>query len=107
MANGKKRKNTIFSMEGEEQEIVDTNKILEHATSYYKTLFGPSENNKFTLDPRGWGGQDCVSHEDNQKLVAPFSQEEIMKVIFSIEKKILPRVLIICLLNFSKLVGTL
>ena len=31
--------------------------------------------------------QDRVSHEDNQRLAAPFTREEIKKVVFSMEKK--------------------
>ena len=48
-----------------------------------------------------------VSHEDNQKLVAPFSQDEIKKVVFSMEKKTQPQGLIIYLWNFSRLDGIL
>jgi len=36
------------------------------------------------------GGNMTVSHEDNQKLIAPFSQDEIKKVVFSMEKNTAP-----------------
>jgi hypothetical protein len=50
-ANGKKRKNTIFQLE-KEGEIIDKKEdILQHATEYYKSLFGPSESPMFSLDP--------------------------------------------------------
>jgi len=42
MANGKKRKNTIFSIQKNGVDIEETEKILELATDYYKELFGPS-----------------------------------------------------------------
>jgi hypothetical protein len=90
VANGKKRKNTIFSMEGEEQELLDTEKILEHATNYYKTIFGPSEKSSFTLSSSLWGPNSCVSQEENHNLVAPFTQEEIKKVVFSMDKNTAP-----------------
>jgi len=42
----------------EEQELlVDTEKILDHGTHYYKALFGPSEKNTITLDPMSWGNR--------------------------------------------------
>ena len=53
----RERKNTIFSMEGEEQELLDTDKILEHATNYYKTLFVPSKKSSFTLSSALWGSK--------------------------------------------------
>ena len=77
-------------MEGEEQELLDTEKILEHATNYYKTLFGPSEKSSFTLSSALWGPNSCVSQEENYNLVAPFTQEEIKKVVFSMEKNTAP-----------------
>ena len=93
-------------MEGEEQELLDTEKILEHATNYYKTLFGPSEKSSFTLSSALWGPNSCVSQEENYNLVAPFTHEKIKNVVFSMEKT-LPPDLTIYLLSSSKLVGML
>lgn len=54
VANGKKRKNTIFCLQGEGGEIKGDEAIAEHATQYYKNLFGPAQNTNFHLDPSCW-----------------------------------------------------
>lgn len=41
-ANGKKRKNTIFSLQQDGEVVEDDGKILDLATDYCKMLFGPS-----------------------------------------------------------------
>jgi mannosylglycoprotein endo-beta-mannosidase len=42
VANGRKRKNTMFSLNDNGVNIEGTDKLIEHATSYYKKLFGPA-----------------------------------------------------------------
>lgn len=51
VANEKKRKNTIFSLHHEDNIIEDDKLIIEHATQYYKNLFGPSDRPNTHLDP--------------------------------------------------------
>ena len=53
-ANGKKRKNFIFRMLDGDREITNEKDILDHATSYYKDLFGKSDLNSFELDDSLW-----------------------------------------------------
>ena len=38
IANGKRRKNTIFSIQNDGMEVDETGKILDLATEYYKDL---------------------------------------------------------------------
>ena len=90
VANGKKRKNTIFCLQKDEKSIVEDEKILEHATMYYKDLFGPSENPTFKLDSSCWDEQDKVTQEENDLLCRPFTLDEIQTVIFSLEKNSAP-----------------
>jgi hypothetical protein len=49
-----KRKNTIFHLEKDGENIDKEEDILKHATEYYRDLFGPSENPTFSLDPECW-----------------------------------------------------
>jgi hypothetical protein len=50
VANGKKRKQTIFSMKCGDESITGTEALLVHATKYYKNIFGPGMGNAFALD---------------------------------------------------------
>lgn len=42
VANGRKRKNTIFSLEHEDKIIEGDENLLKHASEYYSELFGPA-----------------------------------------------------------------
>jgi hypothetical protein len=76
-ANGKKRKNTIFHLEKDGGTIEDEKEILDHATEYYKELFGPSESPAFSLDPECWGADEKINEAENLLLTRPFTEEEI------------------------------
>jgi len=41
VANGRKRKNTVLSLEHEGNTIEGDENLLAHATAYYSELFGP------------------------------------------------------------------
>jgi hypothetical protein len=49
-ANGKKRKNLIFHLETDNSVLENETEILNHASNYYKNLFGPSDKPLFGLD---------------------------------------------------------
>ena len=51
IANGRKRKNTIFSTMNIGSNLEDEAAILDHATQYFKNLFGPSDCPSISLDP--------------------------------------------------------
>jgi hypothetical protein len=76
-ANGKKRKNTIFHLEKDGGVIENEKEILNHATEYYKELFGPSESPVFSLDPECWGADAKINEDENLFLTRPFTEEEI------------------------------
>ena len=90
IANGKKRKNTIFSLQHEGESIEEDGKILEHATAYYKDLFSPAEKPLFKLSTDTWDEQEKMTKEENDSLCRPFTLDEIKKVIFSMEKNTAP-----------------
>jgi hypothetical protein len=50
VANGKFRQTRIFELKDENQVITGESKLKQHITTYYKKLFGPPENNDFSLD---------------------------------------------------------
>jgi hypothetical protein len=54
IANGRKRKNTMYSLKKDDLNIQGTSALLVHATDYYKMLFGLGEGNKMSLDANIW-----------------------------------------------------
>jgi len=56
---GKKRKNIIFSLSHNGSEITGDEKILKHATQFYKELFGPRPNLK--MNPNCWKVSEKVT----------------------------------------------
>jgi mannosylglycoprotein endo-beta-mannosidase len=64
--------------------------LLDHATKYYKELFGPEPGNGFRLDPEIWEGYDKLSDDDNRILCQPFSEAEIKTALFQMEKNKAP-----------------
>jgi hypothetical protein len=60
IANGKKRKQTIYSLQDGDVNISGDENLLKHATEYYKCLFGPGTGDALTLDPDLWPDEDTV-----------------------------------------------
>jgi len=85
IANGRRRRSTIISLTDGDQEIVGTPQLLEHATNYYKSLFGPASSSTISLSSGLWDDAPKISSEDNDFLCRPFSEEEIKYVIFQME----------------------
>jgi len=90
VANGKKRKNTIFSMQKDGMEIEETEKILDLATNYYKDLFGKSANVDIKLNQDCWVSNEKVSQSECENLCRKFELEEIKQAIFNMEKNTAP-----------------
>ena len=83
IANGRKRKNTLHSLDDNGTLVEGTDKLLKLATAYYKSLFGPAPGNFFTLCPNLWSRDEVLSEEDNIDLTRPFSVEEVKTALFS------------------------
>jgi mannosylglycoprotein endo-beta-mannosidase len=64
--------------------------LLDHATKYYKELFGPEPGNDFRLDPEIWEGCAKISDDDNRILCQAFSEAEIKTALFQMEKNKAP-----------------
>ena len=84
VANDKHRKKRIFSQEHEGGKIEGQYNLKGYITQFYKELFGPPEENNFTLGDRT-DDIPQVSSLENAFLVAPFTEKEIRDAIFDID----------------------
>jgi hypothetical protein len=90
VANGKKRKNTIFSLKHNDHLIEGDEALVEHATQFYKDLFGPSTPADFHMESGCWDPAEKVNIQDNKELEKPFSKAEIKNSIFSMKRNTAP-----------------
>jgi hypothetical protein len=72
--------------------LIDGNNVIEedealkkHNTSYYKSLFGPSNVTNVTLDESITHDIPQVSQEENVALITCFNEEEVRHAIFLME----------------------
>jgi len=72
IANGKHRKKHIFSLE-HEGGIEGQQNLKEYITKFYKDLFGPPEDNHFSLNNMR-DDIPQVSQPENEFLTAPFTE---------------------------------
>lgn len=68
VANGRRRKNTIFSLQNGEDTVQGDEQLLQHVTGFYKELFGPASGKLFPLNPHLWSDHENISEEDNTVL---------------------------------------
>jgi len=86
IVNGRKRKNTILSLEHDGNIIEGDENLLKHASEYYAGLFGPREEHDIHLDSSLWADLEQVTDLDNSLLCAPFS-EEVKEALCQMKKK--------------------
>jgi mannosylglycoprotein endo-beta-mannosidase len=86
IANGRKRKNTVISLESEGNIIEGDENLLNHATAYYSELFGPREDHNVHIDSNLWNELEQVTEDENNRLCEPFSESEIKEALFQMEK---------------------
>jgi hypothetical protein len=79
---------------------------VDHATKFYKELFGPSTPSGVQMEPRCWGTDELVTSQENEELEKSFSESEMKEAIFSMEK-IQPLALTISQWNFINIAGIL
>lgn len=85
IANGKHRKTRIFQLEQEEGVIKGDVQLRKYITKYYKNLFGPPEENNFSMRESRIEDIPQVSNEENDILTKEFSEEEVKQAIFQME----------------------
>jgi hypothetical protein len=59
--------------------------LKNYITDYYKGLFGPHTQNSFSIDEIVRYDIPQVSEEENEILVAPFSEGEVKTAVFDME----------------------
>lgn len=82
-ANGRRRKTRIFSLQSEEGMVEGDKNLLNHATQFYKNLFGPNETINISLNipvPK------VLNDTDRTMLSAAFSLDEIRTAVFQMEQ---------------------
>ena len=85
VANGRRRKNSMVSLECGSMVIEGTKNLLSHATNYYRELFGPAPGNICHIDASLWSQDENIMPEDNEYLTRPFSLEEIKTTLFAMK----------------------
>ena len=105
IANGRKRRNTVHSLDNDGVLVEGTKELLAHATDYSKNLFGPAPGNLFKLSPSLWSEEDTLNEQDNNDLTRPFTVEEIKKMLCSLWRLTVHLVRIIFLRSFTNIVG--
>jgi hypothetical protein len=86
LAKYKKRKLKIMSLSHGDNVAQDEIGINQLATSFYKSLFGPSQESSISLDNFYMKRLDYVSRD----LTSPFSMDEIKDVVFSLKHNSAP-----------------
>jgi hypothetical protein len=85
VANGRHRKKHIHTLIQDEGMIEGLDNLKKYITSYYKNLFGAPEEGNFFLDETQTDDIPQVSVEENNFLMAEYSEEEVRKAIFQME----------------------
>ena len=90
IANGRRRKTAILSLEDEGIVIEDKDQLRVHITEFYKTLFGKTPPSEVSLHPSIWAEQGHVTKEECNELVKPFSMKEIESAISEMKNNTAP-----------------
>jgi mannosylglycoprotein endo-beta-mannosidase len=86
IADGRKRKRTIFSLKDGDNVIQGTPALLEHAIEFYKNLFGPIMDTGVRLNDNICDEGEKLDEADRESLNTPFTEEEIHQVIDQMER---------------------
>jgi hypothetical protein len=86
IANGKHRRKKIFQLEQDEGTIVGEENLKVYITEFYKKLFGAPTQNFFSLDESEINDIPQRTHQENEILIANFSEQEVYDAIFQMEK---------------------
>jgi hypothetical protein len=86
VASGRKRQNTILSLEHNGSIIENEEELLAHATKYYSELFGPAPEFNIQINNNIWDGFVTLSKADNEQLYRHFSETEIWNALSQMGK---------------------
>lgn len=85
IANGRRRKKLIHSLDSNDGIVEGTDNLIKHATDYYKELFGPAPGNLFPMSLELWDESEKMSLSNNETLTRPFSIEKIKNALFAMD----------------------
>jgi mannosylglycoprotein endo-beta-mannosidase len=86
VANGKHRKQQIYRLEDDNVVVVVSfDRLKSHITNYYKNLFGIPEQTEIALMEDQIHDIPQVSDEENEILIAEFTENEVREAIFQME----------------------
>jgi hypothetical protein len=81
MANQRRRKTFISSLEGPDGPTSELLEMLDIATGFYKNLFCAEARSGFCLDPNFFSANEKLDSVQNNSLEAPFTEKEVKKVV--------------------------
>ena len=85
VANGRRRRCLISSLQTEVGPISDPRLIQEHIYDFYRELLGSESPRQLGLSPQTWLASKRVSAADNEALALTFS-ETVLEAIFQYMK---------------------
>ena len=77
-------------MKHKDQTIEGDGALVDHATQFYKELFGPSAPSGLHMEPGCWDPYEMDTLQENVELEKAFSESEIKETVFSMEKNTAP-----------------
>jgi hypothetical protein len=85
VANGKHRKQHIYRLEDDQGVVVSVDRLKSHITNYYKNPVGTPEQTKVALMEDQILDIPQVTPEENDILIADFTEHEVREAIFQME----------------------
>jgi hypothetical protein len=85
VVNGKHRKTRIFQLEDDGQGIRGDDQLKKCITEYYRGMFGHLEDDHLSLDESLILDFQQVSQEENEALIAPYTEKEVKEAIFQMK----------------------
>jgi hypothetical protein len=90
VANGRRRKCSIFSLETEEGGISDPTELCKHIEGYYKVLFCSEERGSMRLHEEMWRESRSLSVEEADSVLEPFFEAEIKIALEEMNSNLAP-----------------
>jgi hypothetical protein len=91
IASSRKRANLISSLHISGTETRDSEVIKAHILGYYKILLGSKGSTWVSFSNTIWEQHECALDSENASLIAPFTEEEIHRAVFSMNPNKSPR----------------
>jgi mannosylglycoprotein endo-beta-mannosidase len=86
VANGQKRKMTMFSLQNGPDLIQGNTNVLSHAIDFYKDLFGPQQMSHTRMSDDVWLDSERLNDLDRAWMDRPFTEEEVKDFIDQMER---------------------